>query len=101
MNFPILSSLILLPSIGALFLMFAKEKSNETSNAIKYVALFASFLLIKPGNLSSFAIEASLCYLFLTSGPIPLSSQNSPLFIFTLLDCSKSLNLPVNSATAC
>ena len=56
MNFPILSSLILLPSIGALFLMFAKEKSNETSNAIKYVALFASFV--------NFLISIYLWYLF-------------------------------------
>ena len=41
MNFPILSSLILLPSIGALFLFFTKgnKKNNFT---IKYVALFTS-----------------------------------------------------------
>jgi|TARA_B110000438_G_scaffold103316_1_gene102137 NADH-quinone oxidoreductase subunit M len=56
MNFPILSSLILLPLIGALFLVFAKEKSNETSNAIKYVALFASFV--------NFLISIYLWYLF-------------------------------------
>ena len=43
MNFPILSSLILLPTIGALFLFFTnnKEGSNLT---IKYVALFASIV---------------------------------------------------------
>ena len=41
MNFPILSSLILLPSIGALFLFFTRgnKKNNFT---IKYVALFTS-----------------------------------------------------------
>jgi NADH-quinone oxidoreductase subunit M len=41
MNFPILSSLILLPSIGALFLLFSKDKNSNTS---KYVSLFTSFV---------------------------------------------------------
>tara|TARA_B100001057_G_scaffold364463_1_gene367298 strand:+ start:3252 stop:4736 length:1485 start_codon:yes stop_codon:yes gene_type:complete len=43
MNFPILSSLILLPSIGAVFLFFTKgsKKNNITT---KYVALFASLV---------------------------------------------------------
>ena len=41
MNFPILSSLILLPTIGALFLLFSKDKN---SIAAKYVALFTSFV---------------------------------------------------------
>ena len=41
MNFPILSSLILLPSVGALFLFFTK--SNKKNNfTVKYVALFTS-----------------------------------------------------------
>ena len=47
MNFPILSSLILLPSIGALFLFFTKS-NKENNLAAKYVALFislANFLL--------------------------------------------------------
>ena len=44
MNFPILSSLILLPSIGAIFLFFTKEKKNEVSKTIKYVALFTSIV---------------------------------------------------------
>ena len=45
MNFPILSSLILLPLIGALFLVFAKEKSNDNyQSSDKYVALFTSFV---------------------------------------------------------
>ena len=42
MNFPILSSLILLPTIGAIFLLFFKDKDN--SNTIKYVALFTTFV---------------------------------------------------------
>ncbi|MDB9825924.1 NADH-quinone oxidoreductase subunit M [Candidatus Pelagibacter sp.] len=41
MNFPILSSLILLPTIGAFFLLFSKDKNSNTS---KYVALFTSFV---------------------------------------------------------
>ena len=41
MNFPILSSLILLPTIGALFLLFTKDK-NENNLTVKYVALFTS-----------------------------------------------------------
>ena len=53
MNFPILSSLILLPTIGALFLLFSKDKN---SNAGKYVALFTSFV--------NFLISIYLWYLF-------------------------------------
>jgi NADH-quinone oxidoreductase subunit M len=41
MNFPIISALIFLPTIGSLFLIFSK--SNDQSNStIKYVALFTS-----------------------------------------------------------
>ena len=43
MNFPILSFLILLPSIGAFFLFFTKS-SKETNITIKYVALFTSLV---------------------------------------------------------
>ena len=43
MNFPILSSLILLPSIGALFLLFTKSK-NDNKITSKYVALFTSLV---------------------------------------------------------
>ena len=53
MNFPILSSLILLPTIGALFLLFSKDKGSITG---KYVALFASFV--------NFLISIYLWYLF-------------------------------------
>ena len=54
MNFPILSSLILLPTIGGLFLLFSKNKNN--SNTIKYVALFTSFV--------NFLISIYLWFLF-------------------------------------
>ena len=43
MNFPILSSLILLPSIGALFLFFTRSK-GENKITVKYVALFTSLV---------------------------------------------------------
>ena len=41
MNFPILSSLILLPTIGALFIFFVKS-ANKTYQASKYLSLFIS-----------------------------------------------------------
>ncbi len=43
MNFPILSSLILLPTVGALFLFFTKDKEGNNSTA-KYVALFTTIV---------------------------------------------------------
>ena len=49
MNFPILSSLILLPTIGALFLFFTKDKEGNNSTA-KYVSLFYNRLLDIGGN---------------------------------------------------
>ena len=47
MNFPILSSLILLPTVGSLFIFFSKS-GNQKYQSSKYVALFislANFLL--------------------------------------------------------
>ncbi len=41
MDFPILSYLILLPTVGALFLLFSKDQSSITG---KYVALFTSYV---------------------------------------------------------
>ena len=41
MNFPIISALILLPMIGAIFLFFSKD-SSENKSTTKYVALFTS-----------------------------------------------------------
>ena len=55
MDFPILSSLILLPLIGALFIFFSKSKSN-TYLTIKYLALFVSF--------ANFVLSLYLWYLF-------------------------------------
>ena len=43
MNFPILSALILLPTIGALFLFFTKNK-EENNLTVKYVSLFTSIV---------------------------------------------------------
>ena len=41
MNFPILSSLILLPSIGAIFILFSKSSKTKYESS-KYLALFIS-----------------------------------------------------------
>ena len=54
MNFPIISSLILLPTIGALFIFFAKSSSKYQSS--KYVALFIS--------LANFLLSLYLWYIF-------------------------------------
>ena len=53
MDFPILSSLILFPSIGALFLLFSKDQSSNTG---KYVALFTSYV--------NFLVSIYLWFLF-------------------------------------
>ena len=42
MDFPILSSIILLPSVGALFLFFIKGSEGKSLLTIKYVALFVT-----------------------------------------------------------
>ena len=55
MNFPILSSLILLPTIGALFILFTKSSSGKYQSA-KYVALFIS--------LANFLLSLYLWYIF-------------------------------------
>ena len=56
MDFPILSSLILLPTVGALFLLFTKESTTKSQQTIKYVALFVTFV--------NFFISIYLWYLF-------------------------------------
>ena len=43
MDFPILSSLILLPAIGGLFIFFTKSRSKVNTTS-KYLALFVTFL---------------------------------------------------------
>ena len=55
MEFPILSSLIILPLLGAIFIFFSKSKSN-THLTIKYLAIFVSF--------ANFILSVYLWYLF-------------------------------------
>ena len=54
-NFPILSSLILLPLIGVLFILFTRSNNNKYQSS-KYVALFVSF--------ANFIISLYLWYIF-------------------------------------
>ena len=54
MNFPILSSLILLPTVGAIFILFGRSSSNY--NAAKYISLFVS--------LANFVLSLYLWYVF-------------------------------------
>jgi len=55
MNFPILSSLILLPTIGALFIFFVRS-SSEKYQASKYLSLFIS--------VANFILSIYLWYVF-------------------------------------
>ena len=55
MNFPIISALILLPTIGSLFLFFSKS-DDEKNSTVKYVALFTSLV--------NFFLSIYLWYLF-------------------------------------
>ena len=55
MDFPILSSLILLPLLGAIFIFFSKSQSN-THLTSKYLALFVSF--------ANFILSLYLWFLF-------------------------------------
>tara|TARA_Y100000590_G_scaffold76753_1_gene84956 strand:- start:1187 stop:2680 length:1494 start_codon:yes stop_codon:yes gene_type:complete len=54
MNFPILSSLILLPTVGGLFILFSRSSANY--NAAKYISLFIS--------LANFILSLYLWYIF-------------------------------------
>ena len=56
MNFPILSSLILLPVIGAFFIFINKSGTKSDFRSSKYVAVFTSF--------SNFIISIYLWYIF-------------------------------------
>ena len=56
MNFPILSSLILLPSVGALFILITGSSGKSNFKSSRYVALFASF--------ANFIISIYLWYIF-------------------------------------
>ena len=55
MNFPILSSLIMLPTIGALFIFFVRS-SSEKYQASKYLSLFIS--------IANFILSIYLWYIF-------------------------------------
>ena len=54
MDFPILSSIIILPTIGAIFILFGRSSSNY--NAAKYISLFVS--------LANFVLSLYLWYEF-------------------------------------
>ena len=56
MDFPILSSLILLPSIGALFILISRASEKTNYQSSRYVALFVSF--------ANFFISIYLWYIF-------------------------------------
>tara|TARA_Y100001970_G_C14205411_1_gene843647 strand:+ start:801 stop:2288 length:1488 start_codon:yes stop_codon:yes gene_type:complete len=56
MDFPILSSLILLPTVGALFIILSRSNKSTNFKSSKYVALFASF--------ANFFISIYLWYIF-------------------------------------
>jgi len=56
MNFPILTSLILLPIIGAFFILVSKSGDKYSFKSAKYVALFVSFV--------NFFISIYLWYVF-------------------------------------
>ena len=56
MNFPILSSLILLPTIGTLFILITRSSDKSNYRSAKYVALFTSF--------ANFIISIYLWYIF-------------------------------------
>ena len=56
MNFPILSSLILLPLIGALFILISRSSEKSNFQNSKYVALFVSF--------ANFFVSIYLWYIF-------------------------------------
>ena len=56
MDFPILSSLILLPSVGALFILITESSVKSNFKSSRYVALFASF--------ANFIISIYLWYIF-------------------------------------
>ncbi len=54
MSFPILSSLILLPTLGAIFILFSRSSPNYNSS--KYISLFVSF--------ANFILSIYLWYIF-------------------------------------
>jgi NADH-quinone oxidoreductase subunit M len=61
MNFPILSSIILIPFIGALFILITKGDEKEVNKNFKYVAVFSSVV--------NFLLSIFLFYSFDPSTP--------------------------------
>ena len=59
MNFPILSAIIFIPLIGALFILITKGKQNTVEKNSKYVAIFST--------LANFILSIFLWYSFDTS----------------------------------
>ena len=59
MNFPILSAIIFIPLIGALFILVIKGEQKTVEKNSKYVAIFSS--------LANFFISTFLWYSFDTS----------------------------------
>jgi len=59
MNFPILSAIIFIPLIGALFILVTKEEQKAVVKNSKYVAIFSS--------LANFFLSIFLWYSFDTS----------------------------------
>ena len=59
MNFPILSAIIFIPLIGALFILITKGEQKTVNKNSKYVAIFSS--------LANFFLSIFLWYLFDTS----------------------------------
>ena len=59
MSFPILSSLILLPTLGAIFILFSRSSPNYNSS--KYISLFVSF--------ANFILSIYLWYIFDKNNP--------------------------------
>ena len=56
MNFPILSAIIFIPLIGALFILITKGNQNNIEKNSKYVAIFTSIV--------NFFLSIILWYLF-------------------------------------
>ena len=61
MNFPILSAIIFIPLIGALFILFTKDENKVGIKSLKYVAIFTS--------LANFFLSIFLWYSFDTTTP--------------------------------
>ena len=60
MNFPILSSITLLPILGAIFIFIFNNKNNENKNVI-YISLFISAAsMMQVSDISHDALDSNL-----------------------------------------